>query len=430
MAHLTDAPGNASGAYVEKDVVAGVDGTVFSAKWGNMVQEEIANAVISQGLALDDGDNTQLAKALSMASGNGPWTNLLLNPYFRVQQRVAVGSGVAQFLLGPASTPTYVADRWIVDADSTVQVLALSNIGEPDGYVDGTNVLGGITGLGHVELEDNAANDQFAASAPQFLRIDGRAGTTAAGSVRIRQIVPNSLAGRGGQVSASIALKTIVAATTLDCVLRIITYESSAFGTVLGTTVQTIASSTLTIDDEFAVFSVAGTLTADTDVRFIEFQIDLLNVDNTTPSIDLTGGNMQIGPLTAGLPVMRPHDLEVMLCQRYFEASNWGALTASGARATVGRGEVGGGTAPLDYPMRVRKRVQNPVGAIYAQSTNTADRCDAIDGNTGTGSVLTVTGVSMEPHLWRNFTFTGTITGSSDLVVLEFRATADAEIYP
>lgn len=68
--HKIDTPSAVNGSFVDKNVSAGVPGTVCNAKWLNSVQNEICNTIEAAGLTLDRQDNTQLNKAIKKIADN------------------------------------------------------------------------------------------------------------------------------------------------------------------------------------------------------------------------------------------------------------------------------------------------------------------------------------------------------------------------
>lgn len=68
--HKIDTPSAVNGSFVDKNVSAGVPGTVCDAKWLNSVQNEICNTIEGAGLTLDHQDNTQLNKAIKKIADN------------------------------------------------------------------------------------------------------------------------------------------------------------------------------------------------------------------------------------------------------------------------------------------------------------------------------------------------------------------------
>lgn len=68
--HKIDTPSAVNGNFVDKNVSAGVPGTVCDAKWLNSVQNEICNTIEAAGLELDRQDDTQLNKAIKVIADN------------------------------------------------------------------------------------------------------------------------------------------------------------------------------------------------------------------------------------------------------------------------------------------------------------------------------------------------------------------------
>lgn len=71
--HLIDGLYNDEGAFVQRNVAAGVPGTLITADWLNAVQDELAAVIAAAGLALDKADNAQLhAAILALIAANPP----------------------------------------------------------------------------------------------------------------------------------------------------------------------------------------------------------------------------------------------------------------------------------------------------------------------------------------------------------------------
>ena len=68
--HKIDTPSAVNGNFVDKNVSAGVPGTVCDAKWLNSVQNEICNTIEAAGLELDRQDDTQLNVAIKVIADN------------------------------------------------------------------------------------------------------------------------------------------------------------------------------------------------------------------------------------------------------------------------------------------------------------------------------------------------------------------------
>ena len=62
--HKIDTPSAVNGSFVDKNVSAGVPGTVCDAKWLNSVQNEICNTIEAAGMTLDRQDDSQLNVAI------------------------------------------------------------------------------------------------------------------------------------------------------------------------------------------------------------------------------------------------------------------------------------------------------------------------------------------------------------------------------
>lgn len=69
--HRIDAADHVGNQFSEGDVFGGRAGTKVDAAWLNAVQEELANAIESVGIALVKGNNAQLAAALAAAVSPG-----------------------------------------------------------------------------------------------------------------------------------------------------------------------------------------------------------------------------------------------------------------------------------------------------------------------------------------------------------------------
>lgn len=68
--HKIDTPSAVNGNFVDKNVSAGVSGTVCDAKWLNSVQNEICNTIEAAGLTPDRQDDTQLNEAIKKIADN------------------------------------------------------------------------------------------------------------------------------------------------------------------------------------------------------------------------------------------------------------------------------------------------------------------------------------------------------------------------
>lgn len=62
--HRIDTPSAVNGQFVDKNVSAGIPGTVCDASWLNAVQNEICNVIESAGITPSAEDNTQLDSAI------------------------------------------------------------------------------------------------------------------------------------------------------------------------------------------------------------------------------------------------------------------------------------------------------------------------------------------------------------------------------
>ena len=148
-----------SGQFVESDPSIGQPPTQAPPDWWQSLQEEVAGAVEDQGIALSKPDNGQLEDAVRAAMVDGVGTrNLLTNGDFRICQRYG--------LLGSRSmiTEEYVLDRWAVEPNTnTVTVRQVANtLDLPDGgdrpryamEVDCTSFLGPNAVVAIQKIED------------------------------------------------------------------------------------------------------------------------------------------------------------------------------------------------------------------------------------------------------------------------------------
>lgn len=74
--HRIDTPSAVNGQFVDKNVSAGIPGTVCDAAWLNAVQDEMCNAIEGAGMELDRQDNGQLNKAIKKIADSAAVRNI------------------------------------------------------------------------------------------------------------------------------------------------------------------------------------------------------------------------------------------------------------------------------------------------------------------------------------------------------------------
>lgn len=108
MAHRIDSATAAPGdLWVERDPETSTPGTVSTAKWLNMLQEEAAALPESLGIPLDAADDGQLGFAVRTILRGLGYRNLFINPGFDFWRRFGTSKVI--------TSAAYVADRWIAD---------------------------------------------------------------------------------------------------------------------------------------------------------------------------------------------------------------------------------------------------------------------------------------------------------------------------
>ena len=301
-----------NGGWSEGDPAASELGTVVTADFMFAVQEEIANAVEGSGQVLDKSDNTQLLKAIGSGAG---FRNRLINPHFRYWQRHAGPSPSLQVLSGGSG---FFADRWFANGGSGASEV-----------VDYSRVT-------------PAAATSFSftgapAPPPSYLKVERSVVDTVAGGT-YRTRLEDVRWGAGQDVTLSFWGYLDSGATTITPQL---TQHFGSGGSPSADVVVAAAggaTAVLTVGAwklfsfRFEMPNLSGKVLGSNGDDYVELEID----DGNTLCVYRILMPQLERATVASQPEMRPDDLELRLCQRYFETTYQegdapGTVTARGA---------------------------------------------------------------------------------------------------
>lgn len=211
----TVAPGN---LFTDGDPNTATPATVVEDVWLNNVQEELANAILSQLFALDAGDQHQLEKALLRIAGGG--SNFLINTEGAIQSRVfaslSAASGVATEIVG--------LDHWWSKAGGTGDVAEINGtafgadtvIGfpsRPRGYLHFKKTTNNTSGA-NPTLRQSVEGVQPLSGLPVVLAFDGK--KFSGSDLAIVGVDVEQNFGTAGSSPVTTALTSVAAGPTID----------------------------------------------------------------------------------------------------------------------------------------------------------------------------------------------------------------------
>lgn len=379
-------PGN---TFVEGDPQAGVEATIVPAAVMNALQFEIANVVTASGQALIPGNYGQLLAAIG---GFAPWKNKLHNPVMRISQRHPVFDVTTVF----GATPEYVLDRWHVDPGD----LGVCQIVQRD--------FDTLTGTGADRLGLPFIDGQL----PTYMAWTQ---TGAASIVRLPQLTQHvedvrTLAGEDVVISFYGRLNLAPQAGFDTFRLELVQNFGSG-----GSAEVSYLSDPFEITQDGATFqryffaTTLGVVAGKTFGPGHHLKARLLLKSGATFPLYHTGWQLERGTLPSRLEV-RPREIELALCQRYFEKSYPYEVepgTASGFAGASQGHEPGSDAQSLATRFRVEKRA-TPTVVFFNPATGASGALDWAGSNfavlsvndpstSGTGIPNTAHGASDEP---------------------------------
>lgn len=361
------------GFFTKGDPSLSIPATRVTQDWLNAVQEEIANSVEREGLALDKGDRFQLSKILQKIRSGAGFTNLVQNPEFDIAQRgptVAINAsdpGTGSFV----GTPLGGGDRWRYRLGSS------SNLGQWSSTIDALFTLNDIPASGatsYATLTRNATGAavrpaieqaiegvQQLSGQPVALAFDVRKhqGSDPEGDVELVELV--QVFGQTGSPSSSVT-------TVLTGPLK--HYDGSWKRLVFTGTLPTVSGKTITAGHHLLL-----------RIHFTD--------QTSTARVDVTGFALQRGQTDPGY-TSRGRGLELLICQRYYETSR--ANTSAGIGFTsfaAGGEEVGLWDTGFDGAGKVRTLGRRYAVPKYLRTTVSVLPVVVWKGTTATASNIT-----------------------------------------
>lgn len=357
--------------YQDGNPATGQEGTVVTAAALNAIQEEIANAVESAGLTLDEEDDTQLAQAVSTVAGARAGSrNLLANGDFRLWQRDTAGSSGTSIAVQAVAGEKYGADRWLFASDGS------------------TAGAGGITG----QRQAFAVGQVDVPGEPEyFLRWIQTTGATN-GRPKLAQRIEDVRTGAGRSITVSLWLKAS-ADLSADLVVE------QAFGSG-GSPTVTASRTVIDVGTAWQRHVVTVTL-ASIDgktlgpAHFLELRVE--GPTGAPFTLDVADVQVENGGQVSAFD-RRAFELELAYCQRYYEKS-WDVETPVATATDLGLC-VGGQNAfddvdkwrALSTRFRVVKRAVPTV--VFWGNAGTSNRVVVFDATPTTQTVIGVRNAS------------------------------------
>lgn len=400
--HRIDGPGATPGnQFTEGSPGAGIEATTVTDDFLNAVQEEIANTVEGAGITLNKADNTQLSQAIGSLSGSRAGSrNLLINGAFDIWQRDTVASSGVSVGLNSAAGEKYTADRWHAAADGSTGGAGQLVVSQQSHAVGQTDVPGEPQYYCRIfeSIASTIGRPTFGQKIEDVRRTAGRLLTVsfyAKASVALSiNLVLTQVFGAGGSANVQVSLTAVAIDTG---------WARHAY--------------TITVP------SIAGKTIGTSHYLDVAFQL----VQGSTPTIEFSNVQVELGNQVSAYD-RRTVDLELQLCQRYYEKS-WPHDVPTGtssdnsylvgpindldaSTATAGRGMAG--------RFRVVKRATPSV--VWYGTTGTINVWTYL-GTGGTTPVTSSQGMSVQSTGWP--APVGGSPGSADMLGAHFAADAE-----
>lgn len=389
MAHRIDTEfAGPGGTFVGGNPSEGIPPTQLTADWFTDIQENYVRAIENEAIAPVKGDYEQLSAAIRAAAGNvASLRNRIINGGFDVWQRATFTTNIS----GSAG-PTYVSDRWLAEVvgSQTGQVLAARN----------TMELGALA----------AAGSDFT---PTY-NLTFQVFDTTSGDVTLKHRCEHLRAFAGGRFTFSFYAKS-------DSPILAPFVARSNFGSGGSAEISYSATSvSIAGDDAWARYTVTVDVPQITSSQsagagsYVELELTIPGGQVLTTQF--TAAQFERNAAASQFDV-RPLEVELALCRRYFEKSAPLEVPIASAAAGVFARDIGTALRTLDRSFTVEKRAV-PTVEWYATTT---------PGEVYVATVATaVTSTQGEDTNRTGWPVVGSAVAIDDL--LEARWTADAEL--
>ncbi len=324
-----------NGLFTDGDPQNGIQGSQPRAGWANGVTEELRNLIVDSGQEPDFEDYTQVGQAIRVLAGAvGGARNALINGGFQIWQRAFEGNVTA--------SEEYIADRWAVRAD------------DPGGSCQAT-----------IRRESFVTSDPGVPGSPQYNLRFVQTSLPTSGVPRMAQRIEDvrTFAGQTITISGSVRGDSIIE------VRPTITQNFGSGGdasVAVGQEVWQVSAGWTRFEWTVAVPSTFGKSAGPGSFLELAFVFP-----QALFSVRFAQIQVELGSSATGFDE-RPLDIELLLCQRYYEQSYPATVQAGNQnRQGATRGfDVGNAWETLNTRFRVAKRATPAVSFYSPQAGN------------------------------------------------------------